>query len=122
MGIDNFFNAKRNVVQDSVYERKKQEASSKAEEREFEMENLKPDKLPPYAGEQPTKGKLKEQSVKLVLRSEEELEKFKRHFRVPNYIEPSVTNIGLLMALLDELDSGRIQYDKKSERIVYNNS
>lgn len=121
MGINNFFDISRNVVQTSVYEQKKQ-VSSKAEERELEMKNLKPDKLPPYAGEKSTENKLKKQSVKLVLRSEEELKKFKRHFRVPNYIEPSVTNIELLMALLDELDSGRIQYDKKSGRITYHNN
>ena len=119
MGVGDFFGVSQNVMQGSIYERKKQ-VSSKAEERKLEMENLKPDKLSPYAGEKPTEGKLKKQSAKLVLRSEEELEKFKRHFSVPNYIEPSVTNIGLLMALLDELDSGRIQYDKKSERIIYN--
>jgi len=120
VGLDSFFGSKRNVVQENVHERK-QQASSKSEERELERENLNPDKLPPYAGEGPETDKIKKQSVKLVFHSEETLEKFKRHFRVANYIEPSVTNIDLLEALLEELESGRIQYDKKEKCITYNN-
>jgi hypothetical protein len=120
MGIERFFTAgKSNKVQESVQERKRK-AKSKQEERELEMQHLKPNKLPPYAGKAPTVDNITKQSVKLVFKSEEDLDKFKNHFHVPKYIEPSVTNIELLMALIDELESGRIKYDKKKQCIQYN--
>jgi len=118
MGVGGFFGVSQNVMQGSVHERKKQ-ASTKAEERELEMENLKPDKLSPYAGEKPGTSDVKKRAVKIVFKSAEDFEKFKRYFYVSEYVEPSVTNIDLLVALLDELDSGRIQYDKRSRRIIY---
>lgn len=119
MGIGKFFNTgKRNIVQETV-QKKKQQTKSKKEERELEMQYLKPDKLPSYVGKSPTINNIKKQSVKLVFKSEDDLQVFKNHFHVPKYIEPSVTNIELLMVLLEELESGRIKYDSKKQSISY---
>ena len=118
MALDNIFKVKRIRVDEKV-EKRKAEASTKEEQRQLELDYLKPEPLVPYGGEEPTIDPIIKLTVKLVFPSLLALEQFKRHFKVAKYVEPSVTNIGVLMALLDELDAQRIAYDKTTKKITY---
>jgi hypothetical protein len=93
---------------------------SPAEQRALEMRALQPEKLKPYAGAAPSDNKIKQRTVMLVFKDDEGLDLMCKHFHVANYVAKSVTNIDKLVALLREMEAGRITYDKKGDRIVYN--
>jgi hypothetical protein len=118
MTIQKFFETKRTDVQDTVKKRRKS-SMSKKELRAFEEENLKPDHLKRYAGEKPIVNEIAKLTVKLIFPSIEELEKFKQHFNVSHYGGTAVTDIRPLLALIDELKSGRLIYNKKTKKIEY---
>ena len=112
MKIDQFFGTKRKNVQEVI-------ANTKEGQRKAEMAHLKPDPLRPYTGPPPIIDDITRLSVMLVFPDDNELEKFKRQFRVAQHGEASVTNIEVLIALLDEMEAGRIFYEKDSGTINY---
>lgn len=118
MGIDNFFGAKRIDIQKKV-EEFRSKSNDKQTEREFERRYLKPEPIPDYTGKQPMESLITRLSVRLIFPTKEDLELFSKHFRVAQYVEASVTNIGLLLAFVHELEKGRLRYDKETGRIRY---
>lgn len=92
----------------------------KEELRDTEQKLLTPRRLPKYCGAQPVnKTALEKQTVKIVFHTDEDMAKFKRHFPVSKYIEPSLSNNTLLLLLLDALDSGEIIHDKKKAELCF---
>jgi len=122
VSLENSFNTRHVNVTDKIKDLKNTGNKSLEEQRQLEQDYLKPEHLRPYLGVNPSIDPIAKLTVKLVFPSEERLEQFKRHFRVAKYVEPSVTNIGVLCALLDELDTGRIAYDKNGKCIAYEGS
>jgi len=121
MQIDQFFGTKKENVQ-KIIERTKATTLKKADQRALEMQHLKPDTIQPYAGIPPIVDDITRLSVMLVFPDDSELDKFKKHFRVAQHGEASVTNIGLLLALVNEIESGRITYEKDTWTIRYSNT
>lgn len=92
--------------------------ASKTELRKLEQRYLKPEKLPPYTGQQPTANDLKDKTVKLVFPDRGSLHKFEKHFPVRTYKEQSVTQLELLLQFLDLLEEGKLHYDKKHKSLT----
>lgn len=82
------------------------------QKRKIETKLLKPEKIPPYTGRSPIKNLLDKYTVKIILSDDEQLNLFKKYFKVTNYIEQSVVDISLLTNLLKNLDQGLIEYDQ----------
>jgi hypothetical protein len=117
VALNGFFTRRRHV--DDAVEARKATLETKEEQRQMEFDYLKPEPLTPYTGTDPNVDPILALSVKLVFPDKPALAQFKRHFKVAKYVEPSVTNIGVLLAILDELDAGRIVYDKSTDKISY---
>lgn len=91
------------------------------ERRKLEQTLLKPDKIKPYTGEKPgpqAKEPLLKSTIKFVFAKKEELALIKKHLPVSIHVEQSVSNHGLLIALIREVDEGRITYDKKTKLLT----
>ena len=91
------------------------------EKRELEQRLLKPEKIKKYTGTKvpkTSKEPLLKSTVKFVFTKKEELELMKRTLPVSKHVEMSVSNHGLLIALLREVDEGRITYDKKTQKVT----
>lgn len=101
---------------------KEKKGKSGPEVRKLEEQLLKPDKIPPYAGKQPptsAKDPLSVRTVKMVLSNKDDLLLFKKYFPVLMYVEPCITKIDLLLDFLQELENGKIYYDKKTRQFTY---
>jgi hypothetical protein len=91
------------------------------EKRDLETHLLQPEKIKPYTGKKPTaqaKEPLLKATVKFVFAKEEEMALVKKHLPVSVHVENSVSNHGLLIALLNEVDQGNITYDKKTKSVT----
>jgi hypothetical protein len=115
--ITKFFKGVQKADVQATVEKKKRFVRTKKEERQLEEDNLPPDPIPDYVGPDPNIDPVLALSLKLVFPSTERLDQFKKYFRVAAYIEPSVTDLGPLFALLDALDSDVVFYDKESETL-----
>lgn len=95
---------------------------SSKEKRELEQRLLQPEVIKPYTGQPPgpqAKEPLLKHTIKFVFARQHELDLVKRTLPVSNHVEMSVANHGLLIALLKEVDEGRISYDKKSQTVSH---
>jgi len=88
---------------------------SKEERRNLEVHLLKPDKLPPIRHKVEYLTPLRRDYVKLQFRVHHDFDLFSKHFKVLNYVEPNVTDLKKLIAILKALDSGAISYDYVEE-------
>ena len=111
MGFDQFFNRDGDKVE--KYEAMAVTATEE-EKREFETSLLVPAALPPYGGEQPTADLMEGMTVRLVFPDEESAAVFCKHVHVTNYVEKSTDDVGMLLALLDLVEEGKIVYDRKT--------
>jgi DNA-dependent RNA polymerase auxiliary subunit epsilon len=90
---------------------------SKEETRDFEQANLRPAKLKKYVGPEPplkAKKPMEKQTVRLVFKSEAEVNLFSNHFSVSTYVENSCYKLEMLVDFLKALEEGKLEYDEKS--------
>lgn len=115
MGITDFFgDSRRNVVQVVGATDK---CVSKEKQRELEVAHLRPASLPPYVGDAPLSEIVKRLSVRLVFSNMEDVGRFKKYFKMYSYIEQSVSDLRILLALFDALEDRRIVYDDDSKKL-----
>jgi hypothetical protein len=91
------------------------------QKRELEMNLLHPEKIKPYVGKKPSataKEPLLKSTVKFVFTKEAEMALVQKLLPVSQHVEMSVSNHGLLIALLKEVDEGNITYDKKTKSVT----
>ena len=116
MSLDKFFNQgedKINRYKEII------KNSTEVEKREFESQLLVPNAIPQYGGPVPIADEIEKVTVRLVFPDKKSMALFDRFFKVSNYIEKSVYELNLLIALLTLLESGKISYDsKKSECFI----
>lgn len=114
-GIKDFIKNKGQSCQSCVMQL--QEASknkSKSEIRDLEKHLLKPEKIPPYAGPVPLATELERRTIKIIFPDVKTFKLFEKYFFVSHSIENSTHRIGLLLALLNNLENGDLRYDKES--------
>lgn len=88
---------------------------SKEEVRKLEQTMLQPGRLPPFTQPQTYKDALAERSVRVVFPTPESFTLFKKYFKVSTYIEQNVTDIKMLIELLEALDEGRLKIEERHE-------
>ena len=118
MGIDRFLKQKHSRAE--RFEGMSEDMSNE-EQRELEQSLLKPTKLskplcppPPASAKKP----LSARTVKFVFPDTTTIERFKKHFNLSKYVEPSCIDNGIILALLDALDEGTLIYDKETQTLV----
>ncbi|MHA2366943.1 MAG: hypothetical protein ACXAC7_23525 [Candidatus Hodarchaeales archaeon] len=114
-GIDEFLGKKRNKIKE--FEQLSKDKTQK-EKRELEVKLLKPEKIPKYTGKKSFGLGIKKHSVKLVFSGDKDFEKFKRHFKVLENPEKSVSNLSLLLLFLDKLNNGEFKYNKGDNELI----
>ncbi len=119
MGLAEEFGTQRNQVQKKVAEFRRMKNRNKAAERSFERKYLKPDTIRPYAGVEPSTDEITRLTVRFVFHKRRDLERFKQFFKTSSYKENNVTDLGLLMAFISELEKGNITYDEKEKTIAH---
>lgn len=95
------------------------EGKSKKETRSLEQTMLRPEKLPPISKFKGGKDALSGRTIKIVFPDNASSKLFRKYFRVSSYVENSVTNISLLLLILEDLESERIIYNEKEGTISY---
>ncbi len=93
-------------------------ASTKAEERILEETLLVPEKIPAYTGKKAAPATPRDYAVTFFFRDAESLALVQKHFRVSSYVEKAVSNVALLLALLEKLESGELSYDVKTKQLT----
>jgi hypothetical protein len=91
------------------------------QKRELEQHLLKPEKIKQYVGNKPSayaKEPLLRSTVKFVFTKDDEMALVQKLLPVSHHVEMSVSNHGLLIALLKEVDEGNITYDKKTKSVT----
>jgi hypothetical protein len=91
------------------------------QKRELEQHLLKPEKIKPYVGKKPSayaKEPLLKATIKFVFTKKEEMDLIQKLLPVSQHVEMSVSNHGLLIALLKEVEEGNITYDKKTKSVT----
>jgi hypothetical protein len=92
------------------------EGKTEEEKRKLEMRLLKPEKIPPHVTEKAnynTFSPIATHTVHIIFPDDESLALFKRHFKVGQYVKPSLTDIDKLVAILQLLEDEIIVYDNK---------
>lgn len=119
MGIEKFL--KKGAREDRVdkFERLSKD-KPKEEVREMEAALLKPDVIPDYVGELSKFVRNADTTVKLVFKSKEDMELVGRHLVITAYIEPSISNINIVLDLFKAIEAGKISYDKKTRAFTFN--
>ena len=111
MGINSFLGKQESRV--DRFEKAAQGLDKEAK-RKLEMSLLKPEKIAPYTGEKSSAMGLGGLTVKMVLPDRETFDIFSKYFHVAHYKigngENSTTDIGVLLALLEGLESGQFRY------------
>lgn len=120
MKLAEFFGVKKVDIQRQA-EKRLTQIKNKEDKRIFERQNMKPypDKLPDYTGKEPIANEIDRLTIRLVFHSTEDVDKFKRWFRVSNFKGPNITDLGLIMALLENLENGNLLYDYKTKTLTY---
>jgi len=79
---------------------------------------LKPTKArQKYGGPLPGGTDVERRTLKIIFKTDEDMELFGKHFPIAEYLEKNTENITLLMVFLDSLERGTIKYDKKTKEI-----
>lgn len=115
MGINDFIDSADKAKKFDIMRKGK----TKEEVRQLEQKFLKPSKLPAYHKPENAKDALISRTIKLVFVTEADVELFKKHFKVSTYKENNVLDTNLLIALLTELEEGRLAYDEKAKLLRY---
>lgn len=110
MSIFNHIKKKESSV--DRYNRLSKECSNE-EKRKLEQKLLKPQKIPPYTGPRPIKNALDDLIIKAVFKNHNDLNLFKKYFKISNYLEQSVSDIQMIMDLLKRLEDGSLRYEKE---------
>lgn len=119
MGISDFL-GKRVRSRVERFQEAVEKGVSKEERRHLEATLLTPDKIPEYTGEEPPLSAAKplsNRTVMLVFGHEDHMELFAKHFKVSRKPSLSVTDNGILLALLKGLERGDLIYDEKNKQI-----
>lgn len=98
----------------------------KEDVRKLEMTLLKPESMRPYTGKAPGRGDyspMVKLALKVIFHSRESFQLFEKHFLIsrPKGLEASlrsVESLEKLIALVEALDRGIIEYDKENKKIV----
>ena len=121
MAIQDFFDAKTKEKSKStnraVRYQKESQGMTESEKRNLEMELLIPEKIPAYTHEKtdydvfsPIAGG----KVIMIFPDKESLAMFTKHFKVSKHIEPSLTGMAKLLAVVKLLEDGLVVYDPKT--------
>ena len=78
------------------------------EARQLERTLLKPETLPSFTGERPTKSSIDNRTVIIIFEQDEDVELFKQFFRVNNYKGQNTRDVGKLMYYLEALERGSL--------------
>jgi hypothetical protein len=117
MGIDKFFDSKRQ----SVVERaeKLTRGKTKKDQREIERKLLKPATIPTYCGEVPGSGPVESRTIKIICKSQIDVGLVKKYFKVSEYKGLNIRDVSLLMSFLEALENGGLEYDAKEQAISF---
>lgn len=124
MGITSFIGNGKGLIKTRVelFNEKVVKASTKAEERKLEETMLTPEKLPAYTGKKTTAATPRDYAVTFFFHDADSLALVQKYFRVSTYVEKAVGNVSLLMALLENLESGELYYDVKAKSLTTQSS
>lgn len=92
---------------------------SKREKRVLEQKLLKPEALPTFVGTRPAGSAVEERTVKIIFETDEDLELFKRFFRVNNYKGQNTRDVDIIVALVEALDRGSLEYNASDKTLNF---
>ena len=118
MGIRELIKSTRTISKVKRFE-ELAEGKSNDEKRSLERIMLKPNVLQPYAGETPNKSPVLDRTVTMVMPTDNDMDLFKRHFRTSNYKGLNTRDIGIILALLDSIERGTLQYVHSEKKIYF---
>lgn len=93
-------------------------ATTKQEERLLEETLLIPEKIPAYTGKKAAPATPRDYAVTFFFGDADSLALVQKHFRVSSYVEKAVSNVALLMALIEKLETGELRYDVKTKQLT----
>jgi len=114
VGINDFIGGQKSRV--DRFE-KASKGKTKKERRALEQKLLKPEKIPPYTGPAPTAEGIDQFAVRIILPGRDEFDLFEKYFKVSYSVEKSVSNLALLISILESIEQGEIQYDKETGKV-----
>lgn len=117
-GISTFVTSQKSRLSRVERFEKERVGKTRKQVRALECALLSPEEIPPYSGRQPplsAKKPLFVRSVKFVLPTTKDMELFRKHFNVSDYVETSVANPTFLLRILTALDIGELKYDKEKD-------
>ncbi len=103
--------------------KKLKKGKTQKEIRALEEKLLKPEKIPKHVGKTPTAtSPIQEKSIRVFFPTRKWVRLFKKHFKCFEYIENSTVEVDMILALLKDLESGRIRYDEKRKKLRFRKS
>ena len=117
-GIEKFLS--KNARKDRV-ERFEELSKGKTKEeiREIEVALLRPDAIPDYVGELSRYALNQDTTVKLVFKTKEDMSLVGKYMNITAYIEPSISDIKIILDLFNALEEGRMKYNKKTGEFTF---
>jgi hypothetical protein len=91
-------------------------AKSKEEIRDLEMRLLRPKPIKQYSGPKVGRNSFKERCLLVVFPKKSVIERIGKYFRINTYIENNTYDIDFLIELLNQMDSGRIEWNMKKKK------
>lgn len=94
---------------------------TKEEKRLLEQQMLKPAILPPFSKKKKISSAIENRTVRLVFSDKDSFNLFTKHFSILKAGGNNIRNLDLLIAVLQELESGRMQYESSTGKITFIN-